>query len=187
VAWFSGKDEFGPRALGRRSFLANPAQRENLGRLNKIKGREMWRPLAPSILDEHAEIVLEGTMERGLHRFMVGVATVQAQWRPRIPAVVHIDFTTRPHFVQQAQDGDYWQLIHKFHEKTGIPLVCNTSLNVAGQPIVHQPEEVLEVFANQDDVQTLVLGNFYLTKEVTQAKKSVAQQDELITNETVSA
>jgi carbamoyltransferase len=164
VAWFRGKDEFGPRALGRRSFLANPARRETLGRLNKIKGREMWRPLAPSILDEHAETVLEGSMERGLHRYMLGVASVRAEWRAKIPAVVHIDFTCRPHFVQAETDGAYWEVINKFYEKTDIPLVCNTSLNVAGQPIVHKLEEVLSVFANQDDVQTLVIENFYLTK-----------------------
>ncbi len=165
VAWFRGKDELGPRALGRRSFMANPTQRETLGRLNNIKGREMWRPLAPSILEEQAETVLEGTMERGLHRYMLGVSTIRAEWRKKVPAVVHIDFTCRPHFVQKEQDGLYWEAIHAFYQKTGIPLVCNTSLNVAGQPIVHQPEEVLEVFSTQDDVQTLVLGDFYLTKD----------------------
>lgn len=165
VAWFRGKDEFGPRALGRRSFMANPTHRENLGRLNLIKGREMWRPLAPSILEEHAETVLSGSMESGLHRYMLGVATIKPEWRRRVPAVVHIDFTCRPHFVRQEQDGLYWQVITKFYEKTGVPLICNTSLNVAGQPLVHRPEEVLEIFVSQDDVQTLVIEGFYFTKE----------------------
>ncbi|MEG4960645.1 MULTISPECIES: carbamoyltransferase C-terminal domain-containing protein [unclassified Microcoleus] len=164
VAWFRGKDELGPRALGRRSFMANPADREALGRLNQIKGREMWRPLAPSILEEQAETVLEGSMERGLHRYMLGVATVRSEWRAKVPAVVHIDFTTRPHFVQRDHDGLYWQVINRFYEKTGIPLVCNTSLNVAGQPLVHKPEEVLDIFTTRDDVQTLVIEGFYLTK-----------------------
>ena len=164
VAWFRGKDEFGPRALGRRSFMANPSQRENLGRLNHIKGREMWRPLAPSILEDHAETVLEGSMEAGLHRYMLGVATIRSEWRTKVPAVVHVDFTTRPHFVRQEQDGLYWQVISKFHKKTGIPLVCNTSLNVAGQPLVHRPEEVLDIFISRDDVETLVIEGFYLTK-----------------------
>ena len=164
VAWFRGKDEFGPRALGRRSFLGNPAHRETLGRLNKLKGREMWRPLAPSILEGHAGSVLEGAMEPGLHRYMLGVATIRPEWRSRVPAVVHIDFTCRPHFIREAQDGLYWTMINEFHKKTDIPLVCNTSLNVAGQPIVHRPEEVIKVFGEQDDVQTLVLENFYLTK-----------------------
>ncbi|MCB0613134.1 MAG: hypothetical protein KDC75_07495 [Phaeodactylibacter sp.] len=165
VAWFRGKDELGPRALGRRSFLGNPAQRETLGRLNKIKGREMWRPLAPSILEEQAETVLESSMERGLHRYMLGVATIRPEWRAKVPAVVHVDFSTRPHFVQQEHDGAYWKMIRQFYEKTGIPLVCNTSLNVAGQPIVHRPEEVLDIFSTQDDVQTLALEGFYLTKK----------------------
>lgn len=167
VAWFRGKDELGPRALGRRSFMANPAQRETLGRLNQIKGREMWRPLAPSILAEQAETVLEGSMERGLHRYMLGVATIRPEWRAKIPAVVHIDFTCRPHFVQQDHDGLYWEVINRFYEKTGIPLVCNTSLNVAGQPLVHKPEEVLDIFTTRDDVQTLVIEGFYLTKTKT--------------------
>lgn len=165
VAWFRGKDEFGPRALGRRSFMANPTQRENLGRLNRIKGREMWRPLAPSILEDYAETVLEGSMEPGLHRYMLGVATIRSEWLTKVPAVVHIDFTCRPHFVQQEHDGLYWQVIEKFYEKTGIPLVCNTSLNVAGQPLVHKPEEVLDIFMEQDDVETLVIEGFYLTKQ----------------------
>jgi carbamoyltransferase len=164
VAWFRGKDELGPRALGRRSFMANPAQRETLGRLNQIKGREMWRPLAPSILAEQAEMVLAGSMERGLHRYMLGVATIRPEWCTKVPAVVHIDFTCRPHFVQPEHDGLYWQAINMFYEKTGIPLVCNTSLNVAGQPLVHKPEEVLDIFTTKEDVQTLVIEGFYLTK-----------------------
>ena len=124
----------------------------------------MWRPLAPSILDEQAETVLEGSMERGLHRYMLGVATIRPEWRTKVPAVVHTDFTSRPHFVQQEHDGLYWQVINKFYEKTGIPLVCNTSLNVAGQPLVHKPEEVLDIYTTKDDVQTLVIEGFYLTK-----------------------
>ena len=164
VAWFSGRDELGPRALGRRSFLSNPAHRENLGRLNRIKGREMWRPLAPSILDEYAETVLEGSMERGLHRYMLGVATIRPEWRGRVPAVVHTDFTTRPHFVQRAHDGLYWEVIHRFFEKSALPLVCNTSLNVAGQPLVHTPAEALEIYRCTEDVGTLVLEDFYLTR-----------------------
>ncbi|MGK7958105.1 MAG: carbamoyltransferase [Crocosphaera sp.] len=165
VAWFRGRDEFGPRALGRRSFIANPIQRENLGHLNRIKGREMWRPLAPSILEEFADTVLEGSMELGLHRYMLGVATIKPQWRTKIPAVVHVDFTCRPHFVQREHDGLYWQVIYEFHKKTGIPLVCNTSLNVAGQPLVHKLEEVLDIFISCDNVQTLVIEDFYLTKQ----------------------
>lgn len=167
VAWFRGQDEFGPRALGRRSFLANPSHRETLGRLNKIKGREMWRPLAPSILSEKAEIVLEGSLDSGLHRYMLGTATIRPEWRTKIPAVVHVDFTTRSHLVEKDQDGIYWSLIDRFYQKTGIPLVCNTSLNVAGQPLVHKPEEVLDIYTIKDDVQTLVIEDFYLTKPET--------------------
>ena len=173
VAWFRGADEFGPRALGRRSFLANPSHRETLGRLNHIKGREMWRPLAPSILSEQAEVVLEGPLEPGLHRYMLGVATIRPEWRSKIPAVVHVDFTTRSHLVEKDQDGIYWSLIDRFYQKTGIPLVCNTSLNVAGQPLVHTPEEVLDIYTTKADVQTLVIENFYLTKSETIGSKTV--------------
>ena len=175
VAWFRGQDEFGPRALGRRSFLANPSRRETLGRLNKIKGREMWRPLAPSILSEKAEMVLEESLETGLHRYMLGVATIKADWRAKVPAVVHIDFTTRSHLVEKELDGLYWSLIDRFYQKTGIPLVCNTSLNVAGQPIVHRLSEVLDIYRTKEDVQTLVIGDFYLTKNDTSgSQRSVA-------------
>jgi carbamoyltransferase len=173
VAWFRGQDEFGPRALGRRSFLANPSRRETLGRLNVIKGREMWRPLAPSVLSEKAEIVLEGPLELGLHRYMLGVATIRPEWRSKIPAVVHVDFTTRSHLVDKDQDGIYWSLIDRFYQKTGIPLVCNTSLNVAGQPLVHTPEEVLAIYSSQEDVQTLVIEDFYLTKLETPEAESI--------------
>jgi len=176
VAWFNGKDEFGPRALGRRSFVANPANRETMGRLNAIKGREMWRPLAPSILDSEAEKVLEGCMDKGLHRYMLGVATIRPEWRTKVPAVVHVDFTTRPHFVRKGQDGLYWKAIRRFYDKTGIPLVCNTSLNVAGRPLVHRPREVLDIFTSQKEVQTLVIGHFYLTKELQQEQTAAAKE-----------
>ncbi len=164
ILWFQGQDEFGPRALGRRSFLGNPANRETLVRLNTIKGREMWRPLAPSVLSEQASSVMEDVEEYGIHRFMLGVATIRKEWRARVPAIVHIDFTARPHLVEKNEDGNYWKVIHAFYQKTDIPLVCNTSLNVAGQPIVHTPAEVLEIFKTVDEVGTLALGNFYLTK-----------------------
>jgi carbamoyltransferase len=124
----------------------------------------MWRPLAPSILREQAEVVLEGPLEPGLHRYMLGVATIRPEWRTKIPAVVHVDFTTRSHLVDKEQDGLYWSVIDRFYQKTEIPLVCNTSLNVAGQPLVHTPEEVLDIYATKEDVQTLVIENFYLTK-----------------------
>ena len=109
-------------------------------------------------------MVLEGDLEPGLHRYMLGIAIVKSEWRSKIPAVVHVDFSTRSHLVEKEQDGIYWSLINKFYETTGIPLVCNTSLNIAGEPIVHKPEQVLEIYTKQDDVQTLVIENFYLTK-----------------------
>ena len=94
----------------------------------------------------------------------MGIATIRPEWRTKIPAIVHVDFTCRPHFVREASDGMYWAAINAFYAKSGIPLVCNTSLNVAGQPLVHKPEEVLEIFATQEDVQTVVVEDFYLTK-----------------------
>lgn len=165
VAWFRGSDEFGPRALGRRSFLANPSEREMLATMNDIKGREHWRPLAPSVLAEEAETVLSGSMEPGLHRYMLGVATIRPEWRKKLPALVHVDFTCRPHFVEREHDGSYWEVINAFYQKTGIPLVCNTSLNVGGQPLVHTPKEVLKLFVSEEGVNTLVMENYYLTKQ----------------------
>ncbi|HEB79311.1 MAG TPA: hypothetical protein ENI79_02405 [Rhodospirillales bacterium] len=161
---FNGRDEFGPRALGRRSFVASPAKREITDRLNRIKGREIWRPIAPSILADEADKVLMEAAVPGLDRYMLGVATVRQSWRSCVPAVVHIDGTTRPHLVVET-DEFYWSMIKAFYRRTGVPMVCNTSLNIRGEPIIHTPKQAIEMFLEQPDVDGLIVGQYLLTRD----------------------
>jgi carbamoyltransferase len=164
VGWFQGREEIGPRALGRRSLLANPALRDSLIRLNRIKGREPWRPVAPSVLAEHADLVFEPPVNPHLGRFMLTVATVRKDIRRHIPAVVHVDYSARPHLVDRHTDPLYWEMIDRFRARTGIPLICNTSLNVEGEPIVHTPENALNLFKSAHEVNTMAIGPFYLRR-----------------------
>jgi carbamoyltransferase len=165
VGWFRGRDEFGPRALGQRSFLGNPARRDLLQRLNEIKGREYWRPLAPSVLAEYVPQIFEEPVEPALDRFMLRVSTVRAPWRHRIPAVVHSDQTSRLHIVERgASDVAYHTLIEAFQRKSGIPLICNTSFNIAGRPLAHTPTDALNIFQRTGGVQVLVVGDYYVRK-----------------------
>ena len=164
VAWFQHRDEFGPRALGKRSLLASPTDRGNLTKLNRIKSREIWRPIAPSVLAEHAETFLEPPVASNMDRFMLTVATVRPALRHRIPAVVHVDFTTRPQIVHQDENPLYWSLIDAFRMKTGVPMVCNTSFNRDTEPIVHTPQDALTVFLDSPDIYTLVMGSYYLDR-----------------------
>ena len=165
VGWFQGRMEIGPRALGSRSILGNPCFRENLYKINKIKGREIWRPLAPSVLDEHFDDIFENECSKILCRYMLTTAKIREDWAKKIPAVVHIDHTTRPQIVTK-KDGIYHKLIKSFFNKTGVPLIINTSFNRAGMPIVNSPKEAIQVFLDTS-IDVLVIENFYITKEGT--------------------
>jgi carbamoyltransferase len=147
VAWFQGRSEFGPRALGHRSLLADPRAAGNLERLNDIKGRERFRPVAPMVLLERAHEIFEGAIPSPYMLFTHGV---RDEWRDRIPAVVHVDGTARV----QTVDRDREPL---FERRTGVPVVVNTSLNTAGRPMVDHPRDALEVFGSAP-VDALALG-----------------------------
>jgi len=155
VGWFQGRAEFGPRALGNRSFLADPRRSDMLQLLNdKVKLREWFRPLAPSLLEEAS-----GDIFGRPHSdpFMVTVLQVAESQRSRIPAVVHVDGTARPQTVSRRTNPRYWQLIHEFERLTGVPMLLNTSLNVQ-EPIVCSPEDALKTFQNAG-FDALVLEN----------------------------
>jgi carbamoyltransferase len=144
VGWFHGRMEFGPRALGGRSFLADPRRGDMRQLLNeKVKLREWFRPLAPSMLEEASESVFGFD-----HRdpFMVTVLTVRDEMRDAIPAVVHVDGTARPQTVSQTTNPRYWKLIKKFEEVTGVPALLNTSFNIQ-EPIVCRPEDAIRTFS----------------------------------------
>ena len=155
VAWFDGRSEFGPRALGQRSLLANPAGRDNQERLNAVKGREQFRPLAPMVLtDRAAEIFSGGPVPSP---YMLFVHSVDPAWQDRIPAVVHVDGTARIQTVDDRTLPRVAALLRSFEARTGLPVLLNTSLNTAGRPIVDDPRDALELFGSTP-VDALVLG-----------------------------
>ena len=155
IAWFDGRSEFGPRALGHRSLLAHPGSRSNLERLNDVKGREQFRPVAPMVLAERAgEIFSRGPLPSP---YMLFVHTVAPAWRERIPAVVHVDGTARVQTVDEERAPRVAALLRAFERRTGLPVVVNTSLNTAGRPMVDDPRDALELFGSAP-VDALVMG-----------------------------
>lgn len=164
VGWFQGRAEIGQRALGARSMLGDPRDRKNLVRMNKVKGREVWRPLAPSVLEEHASEFFDGPRPP-LADFMLAAMPVKPDARSRIPATVHVDGSARPQFVSRTTNPRYWGLIDAFRRRTGVPVVMNTSFNLAGEPIVHSPSDALRSFA-RSEMDLLVLGDHVVQKPV---------------------
>jgi carbamoyltransferase len=161
VAWFQGRSEFGPRALGHRSLLAHPGRAENLERLNDVKGREQFRPVAPMVLASRAhEIFGRGPLPSP---YMLFVHDVDPRWRERIPAVVHVDGTARVQTVDAADDPLVAHLLEAFEALTGLPVVVNTSLNTAGRPMVDSPRDALECFGSAP-VDLLALGPFVVRR-----------------------
>ncbi|PWV55436.1 carbamoyltransferase C-terminal domain-containing protein [Nocardiopsis sp. L17-MgMaSL7] len=161
VAWFQGRSEYGPRALGHRSLLANPSREENLERLNRVKGREQFRPVAPMVSAERApEIFSQGPLPSP---YMLFVHEVAPEWRDRIPAVVHVDGTARVQTVEHGDDPTTARLLAEFDALTGLPVLVNTSLNTAGRPMVDSPRDALECFGSAP-VDVLALGPFLVRR-----------------------
>jgi carbamoyltransferase len=161
VAWFQGRSEFGPRALGHRSLLADPRRAGNLERLNDVKGREQFRPVAPMVLEQHAQEIFTG---RHPSPHMLFVHQVDASWRDRIPAVVHVDDTARVQTVDAVEEPLVARMLSAFHELTGVPVVVNTSLNTAGRPMVDDPRDALECFGSSP-VDLLAIGPFVVRRD----------------------
>jgi carbamoyltransferase len=160
AAWFQGRSEYGPRALGHRSLLAHPGRAENLERLNDVKGREQFRPVAPMVLDERAAEVFEGPLPSP---YMLFVHDVRPEWRDRIPAVVHVDGTARIQTVAARDEPLVARMLAAFERRTGLPVVVNTSLNTAGRPMVDDPRDALECFGAAP-VDALAIGPFLVRR-----------------------
>ncbi len=162
IGWFSGRLEFGPRALGARSLLADPRSLQMKDVINaKVKFREAFRPFAPAVLKEHAHEYFE--MPPGMDApYMLLVPKVREDKRAVIPAVTHEDGTGRVQTVTEAQHGRYYRLIKAFGEITGVPVVINTSFNVRGEPIVCTPKDAYHTFLNTG-IDALVIGNCVVT------------------------
>ncbi|TSD99460.1 carbamoyltransferase [Skermania sp. ID1734] len=161
VAWFQGRAEFGPRALGHRSLLAHPGRAENLERLNAVKGREQFRPVAPMVLaDRAAEIFSRGPLPSP---YMLFVHDVEPAWRDRIPAVTHVDGTARIQTVDPDDNPLLGRMLTEFDRRTGVPVVVNTSLNTAGRPMVDSPRDALECFGSAP-IDLLAIGSFVVRR-----------------------
>ncbi|MCW2852015.1 MAG: Transferase [Nocardioides sp.] len=161
VAWFQGRSEYGPRALGHRSLLAHPGRSANLERLNDVKGREQFRPVAPMVLAERApSIFSRGPLPSP---YMLFVHDVAPEWRDRIPAVVHVDGTARVQTVDRGQEPLVARMLEAFEQRTGLPVVINTSLNTAGRPMVDDPRDALECFGSAP-VTLLAIGPFVIRR-----------------------
>jgi carbamoyltransferase len=160
VAWFQGASEYGPRALGRRSLLADPRSAANVERLNDVKGREQFRPVAPMVLEQRAEELFDGPLPSP---YMLFTHRVRDGWRERIPAVVHVDGTARIQTVSPRREPLVAAMLGAFERRTGVPVVVNTSLNTAGRPMVDDPRDALECFGSAP-VDALALGPFLVLR-----------------------
>lgn len=165
VGWFQGRMEFGPRALGNRSILADPRPKDMRERINAIiKKRELFRPFAPAVTAEGATTYFEIKEDKvELYSHMLFVTRVREAYRSQLPAITHIDGSARVQTVSESQNPRFWGLIRAFEQHTGIPVVLNTSFNVRGQPIVCTPQEAIDTFS-MADLDALVVGDFLLTR-----------------------
>jgi carbamoyltransferase len=162
VGWFQGRAEWGPRALGNRSIVVDPRRAEMKDILNeRIKHREMFRPFAPSILEEATG---DYFMRSDPSPFMTFAYSVRPEKRDQIPAPTHVDGTGRLQTVGRAANPRYWRLIREFGNLTGVPVVLNTSFN-DNEPIVCKPEEAINCF-QRTRMDVLVLGNTIIEKGV---------------------
>ena len=160
VGWFQGRMEFGPRALGARSSLASPLSADMQRRLNEIKDREDFRPVAPVVLEEEAARWFTGAAVSPYMLFVHGVAPDKAA---RIPAVRHVDGTARIQTIRRAQNPRYYDLVKAFERRTGVPVLVNTSFNTRSEPIVCTPRDAVECFWTSP-IDVLAIGSFVLEK-----------------------
>jgi carbamoyltransferase len=160
IGWFQGRMEFGARALGNRSLIADPRRADMRDIINlKIKFREKFRPFAPSILEEFVGEYFE--IDEPVP-FMEKVFKIRPEKREKIPAVTHVDGTGRLQSVGRHTNSLYWELINAFYQRTGIPLLLNTSLN-ENEPIVRTPQEAIQCFL-RTNMDSLVLGCYYIDR-----------------------
>ncbi len=160
TGWYQGRSEWGPRALGNHSILANPTIKTMKETINaKIKRRESFRPFAPSVLREEVATYFEQQVESP---FMMHVVKIRPEWRDRLPAVTHVDGTGRLQTVDRESNPLYHKLIDAFRRKTGVGMVLNTSFN-ENEPIVDTPEQALACF-QRTDMDALCLGRYVIVK-----------------------
>lgn len=161
VAFYQGRAEFGPRALGHRSIIADPTRKEYWKVVNDIKGREWWRPLAPSLLLEDA---VRYFVEPIHHPFMILMFRFKDREAcERVPVVCHVDMTSRPQTVTDQEDRNWYSIIKAFKEIKGEGLIMNTSFNLAGEPLVETPRDAIRSFA-LGSFDAMYMQGFLITK-----------------------
>jgi carbamoyltransferase len=161
IGWFQGRMEFGPRALGHRSILADPRDPEMNAKVNNaVKFREWWRPFAPSMLKEVAGEYLEYACDSP---FMILTNPVRPEKRDVIPSVTHVDGSARPQTVDREIEPLYWNLINEFGRRTGVPVLMNTSFNLRGEAIVNTPTDAVRTFFSSG-MDALVIGSYLVEK-----------------------
>lgn len=161
IGWFQGRMEFGPRALGNRSILADPRQSYMKNKVNAmIKFRESFRPFAPAVLAEHANDIFECDVESTYMSTTFKLKRNQQEY----PAITHVDNTSRIQTVSSLQNEKFYELLNAFYELTGCPLLLNTSFNVMGEPIVCSPSDAIRTFT-ESGIDILVINNFIIRKQ----------------------
>jgi len=161
LGWFQGRMEFGPRALGARSILASPIDPAMQAHLNLIKDREDFRPVAPVVLEED---VAEWFVNGSIAPFMLFIFDVRPDRADRIPAVRHVDGTARVQTINREQNATYYDLLQAFKERTGVPVLINTSFNTRGEPVVCTPRDAVESYLTTP-LDALAIGSFILEKQ----------------------
>jgi len=167
IGFFHGKAEWGPRALGSRSILADPRKAEMKNIINtKIKFREPYRPFAPVVIAEKTKdyFEVEGLEHEQLTKFMLGVFPVKRDMQKVIPATTHVDGSGRLQVIARSQNKRYYDLIKKFGDKTGVNVLINTSFNLKGEPIVNTPSDALSTFS-KSGLDILALERYIVLKE----------------------
>ncbi|RZN32702.1 carbamoyltransferase C-terminal domain-containing protein [Bradyrhizobium sp. Leo121] len=161
IGWFQGPSEFGPRALGNRSLIADPRRAEMKDILNsRVKHRQAFRPFAPLVLAERMTEIFEGEEDSP---FMLIAKPVRPEWRDKIPAIVHVDGSARVQTVREATNPRLYRLLKEFEALTGVPVLINTSFNVKGEPIIETPEDAVNCFL-ATGVDNLILHDTIVSK-----------------------
>lgn len=194
VGWFQGRMEFGPRALGNRSILADPRSADMQKKLNlKIKFRESFRPFAPSVISEEVGNWFENL---NVNSYMTVTSQIKKsklkkvsskygglekinELRSVVPAITHVDFSARVQTVSQSKNNKFYMLIKYFMKLTEVPMLINTSFNIRGEPIVNDPKEAFRCFI-ETDMDILVIGNCILLKENQTKRKSQKYLDQYL-------
>lgn len=161
VANYQGRLELGPRALGNRSLLASPEKYEMLVRMNELKGREVWRPLAPAVMYDKQETVFDSDI---FSPHMTKNFKVLNEMKDRLQAITHVDGTARIQSVTKEYNELFYNIINEFYKLTGIPVVINTSFNVKGEPIVCTPQEAIDSFERMN-LDYLSIGNYLVKRK----------------------